>query len=448
MPILERLALHRPELRAWALYDWANSAFFTTVVAAVFPVYYATVAAAGRDDVLQTYSGVTSAAMLLIAIVGPILGAIADTGSRKKPFLGGFLALGAIATACLFFVERGDWILASALFAVGNLGVAGSFIFYDALLPVVAKPDELDRVSSTGYALGYLGGGILLALNIAWIQNPQWLGVEEGSTLPARLAFVSVALWWIGFSIPLFRRVPEPARAFESDEAPEHSVIRTAFTRLGETLKEARSYRQVFLMLLAMLVYSDGINTVIRMAVVYGGEIGIDSGEMIVAVLAVQFVGVPCAFGFGWLAGRIGAKRSILLGLAVYVVIVLLASRMRTTADFYVVAAGVGLVQGGCQALSRSLFASMVPTHKMGEFFGLFGVLERFANVLGPAAFSLAIAWTGNLRAGMLPLIAFFVIGAWILSRVDVEAGRKLARERSASGPAASGPAAHGPAAE
>ncbi len=433
MRVLERLGLHRPELRAWALYDWANSAFFTTVVAAVFPIYYSKVAAAGRDDVLETYSGVTSAAMLVIAVLGPILGAIADTSSQKKTFLGSFMALGAIATACLFFVERGDWVLACALFALGNLGVAGSFVFYDALLPSVAKPDELDRVSSAGYALGYLGGGTLLALNIAVIQHPEWLGVAADSTLPTRLAFVSVAVWWVVFSFPLFLRVPEPKRTFESDEHAGQSAIRTAFTRLGETLKEARSYRQVFLMLIAMLVYSDGINTVIRMALVYGDELGIDGPQMIVAVLAVQFIGVPCAFGFGWLAGRIGPKRSILIGLGLYVVIVLLAARMETIQDFYVVAAGVGIVQGGCQALSRSLFASMVPAHKMGEFFGLFGVLERFANVLGPAAFFLAIRVTGDTRAGMLPLIGFFALGAFLLSKVDVEAGREIARERSAA---------------
>ncbi len=429
VPLLERLALHRPELRAWALYDWANSAFFATVVAAVFPVYYREVAAAGRDDVLETYGLVTSVAMLVIAIIGPVLGAIADTGARKKPFLGTFLALGALATAGLFFVERGDWKLACVLFAVGNLGVAGSFVFYDALLPSVAKPDELDRVSSAGYALGYLGGGLLLALNLTWILHPQWFGLPEDSTLPARLSFLSVAVWWIAFAIPLFRRVPEPARRYERDEKPSNSPLRDAFTRLGETLKEARRYRQVFLMLLAMLVYSDGINTVIRLAVIFGGELGINSDQMIIAVLAVQFLGVPAAFGFGWLAGRIGPKRAILIGLAVYVAITLYAWRMDSTFDFFVVAAGVGLVQGGCQALSRSLFASMIPAHKAGEFFGLFGVLERFANVLGPLAFSATIAWTGSTRAGILPLILFFVGGAILLSRVDVEAGRRTARE-------------------
>ncbi|MBL8860713.1 MAG: MFS transporter [Planctomycetes bacterium] len=433
-PLLERLALHRPELRAWALYDWANSAFFTTVVAAVFPVYYQKVAAAGRDDVLETYSGVTSAAMLVIAVLGPLLGALADTGARKKPFLLAFLVLGCLATAGLYFVERGDWVLACVLFAVGNVGVAGSFVFYDALLPAVARPDELDRVSSAGYALGYLGGGTLLGLNLLGILHPHWFGLEPDSTLPTRLSFVSVAVWWALFSIPLFRRVPEPPRAFESDEAAGDSVVRTALTRLGETLREVRGYRQVFLMLLAMLVYSDGINTVIRMAVVYGGRLGIAGEAMIPAVLCVQFLGVPCAFGFGWLAGRLGPKRAILLGLAVYVGIVLYAAQMDSEFDFYVVAAGVGLVQGGCQALSRSLFASMVPAHKAGEFFGLFGVLERFANVLGPLAFTLAIAWTGNERAGLLPLILFFAVGALLLSRVDVEEGRRIARERTARG--------------
>lgn len=427
--LLQRLALDRPELRAWALYDWANSAFFATVVAAVFPVYYREVAAAGRTDVIETYGTVTSAAMFVIAILGPILGALADTGARKKPFLGLFLAIGALATAALFFVEKGDWKLACGLFALGNLGIAGSFVFYDALLPSIARPEELDRVSTAGYALGYLGGGGLLALNLAWILRPSWFGLPENSTLPTRLAFVSVAVWWALFSIPLFRRVPEPPRRFESDESRGQSVLRTAFTRLYETLREARGYKQVFLMLLAMLVYSDGINTVIRLSVVYGGEIGIRSNQMVLAVLGVQFLGVPAAFAFGMLADKIGAKRAILLGLLVYGGVTLLAWRMKDAADFFVVAAGVGLVQGGCQALSRSLFASMIPSHKAGEFFGLFGVLERFANVFGPLAFAQTVAWTGDTRAGVLPLFVFFGLGALLLSRVDVEQGRRAARE-------------------
>ncbi|MBK7641922.1 MAG: MFS transporter [Planctomycetes bacterium] len=427
--LLERLALHRPELRAWALYDWANSAFFTTIVTAVFPLYYRDVLAAGRTDVLERYTVLTAASMFAIAVCGPLLGAIADTSARKKPLLALFLALGAGATAAMFFLERGDWNLGGWLFALANVGVAGSFVFYDGLLPSIAKPDELDRVSTAGYALGYLGGGTLLLLDVLLITHPQWLGVAPDSTLPARLSFVSVAVWWVLFSIPLFRRVREPERTLESDEQPGTSSVRAALVRLAETVREIPRYRSAFLLLLAMLIYGDGINTIIRMATLYGADIGLEGKALIVPVMLVQFVGVPCAFAFGWLASKIGAKRAIMLGLFVYMLVCVLAWRMTTVAEFYLVAGGVGLVQGGCQALSRSLFASMIPAHKAGEYFGLFGILERFSSVLGPAAFALAIQWTGSSRAGILPLIAFFGVGALLLSRIDVEAGRRAAQQ-------------------
>ncbi len=430
--LLERLALHRPELRAWALYDWANSAFFATVVTAIFPLYYRDVLAAGRTDVLERYTMLTAASMFAIAICGPLLGAIADTAARKKPLLALFLALGAGATGAMFFLEKGDWNLGGWLFALGNVGVAGSFVFYDALLPAIARPDELDRVSTAGYALGYLGGGTLLALNILVITHPQWLGVAQDSTLPVRLAFLSVACWWVLFSIPLFLSVREPARRLETDEQPGGGSLRTALVRLRETLREIPRYRAAFLLLLAMLIYGDGINTIIRMATLYGADIGLEGKALIVPVMVVQFVGVPCAFGFGWLATRIGAKRAIMLGLGIYVLVCLLAWRMTSVTEFYLVAGGVGLVQGGCQALSRSLFASMIPAHKAGEYFGLFGILERFSSVLGPAAFALAIQWTGSSRAGVLPLIGFFAIGALLLSRIDVEAGRRAAQQAEA----------------
>jgi UMF1 family MFS transporter len=245
--------------------------------------------------------------------------------------------------------------------------------------------------------------------------------------------FLSVAVWWLVFSIPLFTRVPEPRRVRESDELDAAPVLRTALVRLGETLRELRRYRQAFLMLVAMLVYNDGITTIIRMAVLYGRQLELDAAALILAILLVQFVGFPCAFLFAWIAGKLGAKRAILLGLAVYVAITLIAWRMDSAADFYALALGVGLVQGGCQALSRSLFASMVPAHKSGEFFGLFGVLERFSSVLGPLVFGATIELTGSQRAGVLPLIAFFAGGAWLLSRVDVEAGRRAARDAEAA---------------
>jgi UMF1 family MFS transporter len=440
--LLERLALHRPELRAWALYDWANSAFFTSVVAALFPIYFREVAADGREDVLAIYTDLTTWSMVAVALIGPVLGALADTSARKKPFLGAFLVVGVLATAALWFVERGDWQLAALLFVLGNIGVAGSFVFYDALLPSVARPDELDRASTSAYALGYLGGGTLLALNLAWILRPAWFGMSEGSTLPVRLSFLSVAVWWALFSIPLFRRVREPARVFESDERPGASAMRHALQRLGETLREVPRYRDAFLLMLAMLVYTDGINTIIRLATSYGADLGLQGKDMIPAILLVQFLGIPCALGFGKLAGVVGPKRAVMGGLAMYVVVTALAWHMSTLAgggelagdyglalaEFYGLAVGVALVMGGCQALTRSMFASMVPSHKSGEFFGLFAVLERFSAIFGPLAFGFAIRWTGSRSAGVVPLFFFFAAGAWLLSRVDLERGRRAAR--------------------
>ncbi|HVS09371.1 MAG TPA: MFS transporter [Planctomycetota bacterium] len=435
-PLLERLALHRPELRAWALYDWANSAFFTTIVAAVFPIYYKTVAAADHPDALARFAQVTSASMLLVALIAPLLGAMSDFAAAKKRFLAVFLTLGASATAGMFFVQQGDWLLASLLFALGNVGVAASFVFYDSLLPSIAKGRELDRLSTSAYAIGYLGGGLLLALNLAWIQRPEWFGLPSGPdlapaqrTLPARLAFLSVAVWWVAFSIPLFRRVREPPRTLESDERLRMRSLAVALSRLRETFRELRRFRHAFLFLLAFLAYNDGIGTIIRMATAYGEEIGIGRSDLIAAVLIVQFVGIPCALFFGALAGRIGAKRGILVGLAAYLGICVFAWGMKETWHFYALALLVAAVMGGTQALSRSLFASMVPVHKAGEFFGLFSVLERFAGVLGPMAFFLAIRLTGHSRLGILSLVVFFLAGAALLLPVDVEAGQRAARE-------------------
>ena len=432
--LLERLALHRPELRAWALYDWANSAFVCVVITAVYPIYFSTIACAEpglaeearRALATERHALVTTISMLLIALASPLLGAIADYSATKKRMLGLFLSGGLASTAGLFLVREGDWPLAMVLFGLANVGAAGSFVFYDALLPSVAREDEMDRLSTSGYALGYLGGGLLLGVCLLVILRPEMLGLPAG-TLPTRLAFLSVALWWLGFSIPLFRRVREP-RFREPGEGPRENRVRAALARLRATLGELRRYRQAFLLMLAFLVYNDGVGTIYRMAVPFGKEIGLDDGAMILAILIVQFIGVPCAFLFGALAGRIGAKASILLGLLVYTGICVFAYRMTTEAEFYVLAGLVGLVQGGVQALSRSLFASMVPSHKSGEFFGLFAVLEKFAGIAGPAIFGLIHALTGSSRQAILAMIGFFVIGAALLLCVNVTAGRRVAR--------------------
>ncbi|MGN6167620.1 MAG: MFS transporter [Solirubrobacteraceae bacterium] len=420
------------------MYDWAASSMQTTIMVAVFPIYYVKVAGAGlaESGATQRLATVNSLALVIIALASPILGAVSDYGANKKRFIAAFTALGVVAVAGLFFVERGDLALASSLFVLALIGVAGAFVFYESLLPHVARPEEIDRVSTAGYAVGYVGGGLLLALNLAWIQKPAWFGLPAGSnldehaaTLPARLAFLSVAVWWAVFSIPLFRRVPEPPRRLESDERPGERAVLAAFTRLGETFRELRGYRQAFLMLLAFLIYNDGIQTIIKMATAYGTELGIGQSALIGAILLVQFVGIPCSFLFGIIAGRIGAKQALFAGLVIYTVISVLGYYMRTAAHFYALAALVGMVQGGTQALSRSVFASMVPPHKSGEFFGFWSVFEKFAGIFGPLIFAATIAVSGSSRNAILSVIAFFIVGGAILAFVNVEEGQVAARE-------------------
>ena len=446
--ILGALGLHRPELRAWAMYDWALSAQETTIAVAVFPIYFASVAAANLSPAAasQSIAYANSATIAVVAVLSPVLGAMADYSAVKKRLLGVFLAGGALATAAMFLVQRGDHLLAVVLFVLSGLGAQGSRVFYESLLPHVASEGEVDRVSTGGYALGYVGGGILLALNLAWIQRPEWFGLPAAAgatpaeaTLPARLALLSVAVWWALFSIPLFRRVPEPEVRLEADERAGMNPVRVGFRRLVETFRELRAYRQAFLMLLAFLVYNDGISTIQKMATTYGTEIGIDQGNLITAILIVQFVGIPFTFLFGLLAGRLGAKRSIFLGLFVFMGISVLGYQMRTAAHFYALAFLVGLVQGGTQALSRSLFASIIPRHKSGEFFGFYSVFSRFAAVLGPLVFGLVVGATGSGRHAILSIIVFFVVGGVLLSFVDVEEGRREAARAEGALAGASG---------
>jgi UMF1 family MFS transporter len=414
------------------MYDWANSAMVCTIVTAVFPIYFSKVACA--DVAPEVASGrlalATTIGMVLIAVASPILGAYADHAAQKKRLLGIFLALGLASVAAMFFIHEGDWKLASILFILANIGANGSFVFYDALLPHIASHDEIDRVSTAGYALGYVGGGILLALNLAWIQKPGWFGLptEAGATLPARLAFLSVAVWWLVFSIPLFRRVAEPGLGADADRWAGHHPVRATMMRLKETGRDLRRYRQGFLMLLAFLIYNDGIGTIIRMATIYGAELKIEAGAMIASILIVQFVGIPFSFAFGTLAGKLGVKRSILLGLIVYTVICVVGYSMKTSRDFLILAVLVGTVQGGTQALSRSLFASLIPRSRSGEFFGFFAVVEKFAGIFGPAVFWVINALTGSSRGAILAVVGFFAVGGLLLMMVDVEEGQREAR--------------------
>jgi MFS transporter, UMF1 family len=431
--LLERVGLGRPDLRAWAMYDWANSAFQTTIIAAVFPIYYRDVAAAGLDPVVADgrFAWATTIAILVVAIVAPLLGAAADYAAIKKRLLAVFLAIGVMATGAMYWIQRGDWQLALVLFVIGNVGVAGSVVFYESLLPHLVGEKDLDRVSSAGYAIGYLGGGVLLAINAVVIMYPQAFGFPDAG-VATRASLASVAVWWLAFSIPLFLRVPEPPPRIEADGRPGASALATSVRRLLETFRELRRYRQAFLLLLAFFLYNDGIQTIIRMAALYGASVGIDRGKLILALLITQFVGVPFAFLFGAFAGRIGAKRAVFVGLAVYALITVLGYYMTTATHFFALAFLVGMVQGGTQALSRSMFASMIPRHKSSEFFAFFGVFERYAGILGPAIFGYVVLTTGTSRNAILSIVGFFVVGAFILTFVDVDAGRRAARAAEA----------------
>jgi UMF1 family MFS transporter len=423
--LLSRLGLHRPELRAWAMYDWANSVFWSTVIVAVFPPFFSDYAAAGLEPAEATarFAWATTIAVTIAAVLGPVLGAVADYRAVKKKMLAAFMLIGVIATFLMATIDRGNWTYAALLFMVANVGVGGSLVFYDSLLPHIAAPDEMDRVSTAGFAIGFIGGGILLLINLAWILSPATFGIPD-TVAAIKLSFVSVAIWWFVFSIPLFRRVPEPVRRLEADETGTENPLRAAFVRVGETFHELRGYRNAFLMLVAFLLYNDGIQTIIRMSSIYGAEIGIDRNAQIAAFVIVQFVGVPCSFLFGTMAGHIGAKGALFVGIAVYTATATLGYFMTMTWQFFVLAFLVGMVQGGTQALSRSVFARMIPKHKSSEFFGFFSVFEKFAGIAGPALFAASITLFGSSRAAVLSVILFFIAGAIMLTRVNIAEGQ------------------------
>ena len=429
MTLRERLGLNRPELRAWAMYDWANSAFQSTIITAVFPEFFASVAAADLPPAVATarYAWATTIAVAIVALLGPILGAIADYRALKKKMLGAFMGLGVIATLMMVTIDRGEWQYAAAIFIVANVAIAASFVFYDSLLPHIAAPGEMDRVSTSAYAIGYFGGGIVLIFNLLWIMMPETFGIPD-TVAAIKLSFISVAVWWLVFSIPLFRWVPEPPRALDPNETGAENPVRAGFARVLTTFHELRGYRQAFLMLVAFLLYNDGVQTIIRMATIYGAEIGIDRNARIAAFVMVQFVGVPFSFLFGTLAHRISAKRAIFVALSVYIGISTLAYFMTTAWHFFVLAFLVATVQGGCQALSRSLFARMIPRHESSKYFGFFSVFEKFAGVAGPALFAGSVMFFGSSRMAVLSVVLFFVAGGLVLTRVNVAEGEAQAQ--------------------
>jgi MFS transporter, UMF1 family len=426
--LLARVGLVTPEQRAWAWYDCGNSAYFTTVITAVFPAFFASYAAAGMapGEATTRFGAITTVSMAIVAIAAPILGAYGDYTARRKRLLVACAGIGIVSTFALTTISEGGWRWAALVFVIGNIGVSGSLVFYDSMLPSVAKPEDTDRVSSAGYALGYLGGGLLLVLNLAWVLQPQVFGLS-GTVAAIKLSFASVGVWWLLFMIPLLRHVPEPPQGAAATDVTR-GALRGSFARLAHTFAEIRQYPQAFLALLAMLVYQDGIQTIIRFAGIYGAEVGVGQSQQIAAFAMVQLLGVPFAFVFGSLGTRLGTKRAIFLALAIYTVAATLGYFMQNATHFFLLAGLVATVQGGAQALSRSLFSRLIPPAKTSEYFGFYAVVERFATILGPLVFTLSGALTGSSRSAVLGMIVFFVAGGWLLSRVDVEEGERAAR--------------------
>lgn len=403
----------------WAMYDWANSAFATTVMAGFFPIVFKEYWNAGLDVTESTFrlGLANSLASLLIVILSPFLGAIADNLSRRKAMLLAFAFLGVLMTGGLYLVQENQWELAALLYVLGLIGFSGANIFYDSLLPFVAGNRELDRVSALGFSLGYLGGGLMLGLNVIMSMHPEWFGLLDRETA-VRVSFIMVAGWWMFFSIPLFLFVEEPdGRAQVSLE----TGLLNGFKRVWQTLHEVRQLRNVWMFLLAYWLYIDGVDTIVRMAVDYGLSLGFDQTNLILALLLTQFTGFPAALVFGWLGSRHGPKSGIFIALFVYIIVTLWASVMTTTAEFYLLAFLIGLAQGGLQALSRSLYARMIPAGRSAEFFGFYNMLGKFAAILGPVMMGWIGVLSGSSRVGILSLLVLFAAGAIILSRVRVE---------------------------
>jgi len=415
---------HKRAIRAWTMYDWANSTFATTIAAAVLPVYYSTVASKNLQphEATSNWAFTTTIALVLVALLGPILGAMADFSGAKKRFMSIFVVVGVTGTALLYLVKSGDWFMASVFYIIGSIGFAGANVFYDSLLPHIAHEDEIDQVSSRGYAMGYAGGGILLAVNLVMIMfSPDHL-----TELMTRLSFLTVSIWWLVFTIPLWRNVKEPPRRILASEIG-FNPIKASFSRLSNTFKEIKKYKELTKFIVAFWLYNNGIGTIIFMATIYGTELGFSSTTTIGTLLMVQFVAIPFAFLFGWLAKKIGTKRSILLSLMIYTLIAIGGYFLYKEIHFWLLGFAVATVQGGSQALSRSLFGRMMPKSKSAEFYSFFSVSEKIAGTVGPLLFGVVSRLMGGSRLSIVSLIIFFSLGGLLLWQVKEKDGIAIA---------------------
>jgi UMF1 family MFS transporter len=411
---------------AWSVYDWANSAFSTTVMAGFFPIFFEKYWSNPNDVIQSTYQlgWANSLASIVVAALAPFLGAIADRGSAKKKFLIFFCYMGVVMTGGLYMVGQGQWQMAVMVYIAASVGFMGANIFYDSLLPSVAPKEKMNYVSSLGFAIGYIGGGLLFLINVLMYLHPQWFGIADAATA-IKLSFLSVAVWWGVFTIPLLLFVPEPQI---SDSLPLVRAISAGYRQLRITFKQIRQLKIIGMFLLAYWLYIDGVDTIIRMSVKMGSSLGFEAGDLITALLMVQFIAFPAALGYNWFASKIGTKKAVLIAIGGYSVVTLLAYFMTVKLHFYILAALIGLFQGGVQALSRSLFTRLIPRGKEAEFFGFYNMLGKFAAVIGPIMMGWVTLATGNVRLGILSILILFISGALLLQKVDFEEGERLAK--------------------
>lgn len=405
------------KILSWALYDMANSVFFTTVMAGFFPVFFKQYWSQGVSATVSTerLGWVLAFSGFILAVLSPTLGVISDQRKSKKKFLFWTMLCGVACTIGLFFVGEGQWQAAALLYGAGLFMCSASCIFYDSLMLAVAKKAQYDFVSSLGYSLGYLGGGILFLINVMMYLNPGWFSIST-ATMAIRLSFLTVAGWWLVFSLPLLLNVPEPECAPTKDSI--FKLTRAALQEMKGTLRSIYKNKNLFYFVTAYWLYIDGVYTVMSMAVDFGMSLGFAPGDLIKALLITQFVGFPAAYLFGTMASRVSNKNLILVGLAIYGVTIFGASQMRQASDFFVLATVIGIAQGGVQALSRSLYAQLIPEEKAGEYFGFFNLLGKFASVLGPLLIAFTAQWSGDSRKSILSLLVLIAGGAFLLWKV------------------------------
>lgn len=422
---------------AWATYDFANSAFATTILAVVFNAYYAGTVAGGSDGTLiggtripgaTMFTLFVAASMILIALTSPILAALSDLSGLKKKMLALHLAIGAGATALLYTVNEGEWLWGGMLFVFGQLGFAGGNVFYNAMLYDVADPDDFGKVSGVGWAWGYIGGGLMLGLNLIMLRYPEWLGFPPG-TFTVHHCFLSVAIWWGVFAIPIFRSVRVPGG---TDSGRIRERIGKATASLREIFRRLRDLPNLTKYFIAYLLYNDGVETVIVMAAIFGSqELAMSSSDLIAFFLVIQFVGFFGALFFGWLVDRAGGRNAILWAIGGWLIIVLWGWQLGFFGDalreFWILGMLTGLVMGGSQSASRSLQASLIPPGRSAEFFSFFGISGKFAGAVGPLIFGLAVFLTGSLRQGILSLVVLFGGGFLMLLTVRERDGRREA---------------------